>query len=65
MMIRKYKIRRLIGPTAGFRKSVLLTLLGLLILFIGSAFSFKILILPALQLLERTAREFLVVVVQP
>jgi hypothetical protein len=50
-MISGRRIRRLLAPTAGLSKSVAVFLGGVFIFLIGSALSYKLLIVPALDAL--------------
>ncbi|MFY9235185.1 MAG: YvcK family protein [Fimbriimonadaceae bacterium] len=45
-MIKRYKFRRLIAPTAGFRKALILTAIGLFIFLIGLAYTIKQILIP-------------------
>lgn len=59
-MISRHRIRRMMAPTAGFRKALLLFLFGIFIFLIGAAFSFKVIIYPRLEwLAEQTNRVLL------
>lgn len=58
-MSKRYRIRRLLAPTAGFRKAVGKIVAGVAIFAIGAALSFQLVILPLLQYLERGAFKFL------
>ncbi len=48
-MINRHRLKRLIAPTAGLRRSVGISLLGALFFVAGFALSFKLLLLPALS----------------
>ncbi len=48
-MIRSYRWRRLLAPTAGLRRSAVAVLSGLLLFFVGFVLSFKLILLPAIQ----------------
>lgn len=52
-MISRYRLRKLLAPTAGFRRSVLVTLLGLASFLVGTALSFRAVLLPVLDILSR------------
>lgn len=45
-MISRYRVRRLLAPTAGLRKAIAWTVLGLLIFAVGFALSFKLVLQP-------------------
>ncbi len=48
-MIRNYRWRRLLAPTAGLRRSAVAVFCGLVVFFIGFVLSFKLVLLPAIQ----------------
>lgn len=52
-MIRSYKFRRFIAPTAGFRKAWILTILGLVIFAVGLAYTIKPFLIPSLERLSK------------
>lgn len=52
-MIRSYRIRRLLAPTAGIRKAIALFLAGLLLFVAGFALSYQALLLPAVRSASR------------
>ena len=58
-MSKKYRIRKLLAPTAGFRKAVSTVILGILIFAIGCGLSFTRLIQPWVGHLEGFARRVL------
>ncbi len=58
-MINRFRLRQLIAPTAGLRKAILIFFLGLLSFAVGSALSFKLVILPLLEGLQRSANAIL------
>lgn len=58
-MISRYRLRRLLAPTAGFRKSALITLLGLICFALGVSLSFKLVIQPVLEGLKRSVDQLL------
>jgi len=64
-MISRYRFRKLMAPTAGFRKALLVFVLGLLSFAVGSALSFRQVILPILESLQRAASKILVRIVPP
>jgi len=56
-MIRSYRLRRLLAPTAGLQKAVGMFLLGALAFLIGAGLSFKALIVPMLTWAYGTTRQ--------
>lgn len=58
-MISRYRLRRLLAPTAGFRKSALILLLGLICFALGVSLSFKLVIQPVLEGLKRSVDQLL------
>jgi uncharacterized cofD-like protein len=64
-MSRRYRLRRLLAPTAGLRKALFAGLLGLICLFSGIALSFKVIIEPTLNGFEEFFRNLLSAVVPP
>jgi uncharacterized cofD-like protein len=62
-MINRYRLRKLLAPAAGLRKSVVIFLLGLLTFSIGAALSFKLVILPVLEWMQRGASNVLRMIV--
>lgn len=64
-MISRYRLRRLLAPTAGFRKSALITLLGLICFAMGVSLSFKLVIQPVLEGLKRSVDQLLGALVPP
>jgi len=64
-MIKRYRFRKLLAPTAGFRNAVGMAALGLLIFAIGSGLSFQRLVRPLLDQVEIGARRVLSLIVPP
>lgn len=64
-MISRYRLRRLLAPTAGFRKSALILLLGLICFAMGVSLSFKLVIQPVLEGLKRSVDQLLGSLVPP
>ncbi|HVL38559.1 MAG TPA: YvcK family protein [Fimbriimonadaceae bacterium] len=64
-MTNRYRLRRLVAPTAGFRKAVLVTLGGLFVFLVGLALSFSLIILPTLEFLSRATKKVLGFLVPP
>lgn len=62
-MINRHRLKKLLAPTAGLRKAVALFLAGLFFFLVGAALSFKLVILPVLEWLERGASGILQVLV--
>jgi uncharacterized cofD-like protein len=62
-MIKRRRLRRLIAPTAGFRKALGIAFVGVVCFTIGSALSFKLIILPVLEWLAQAANTALQFVV--
>ncbi len=58
-MSKRYRLRRLLAPTAGFRNALVLLVLGLAFFAIGSALSFQLIILPILERMQRAAFDVL------
>jgi uncharacterized cofD-like protein len=58
-MINRFRLRKLLAPAAGLRQAVIVFALGLLCFAVGSALSFKLLILPILEYLQSGARDVL------
>ncbi|MCX7799206.1 MAG: YvcK family protein [Fimbriimonadales bacterium] len=54
-MISRYRLRKLLAPTAGFRRALVATLLGLASFLAGTALSFRAVLLPVLDILSRAA----------
>lgn len=48
-MINRHRIRRILAPTAGLTKAIGMMLLGLLSILLGLGFSFKNVVMPAIQ----------------
>lgn len=61
-MIRSYRLRRLLAPAAGFRKSVLSAALGLACLFLGMVLSFRDSIVYGLDSVSRQVNKLLILV---
>ncbi len=55
-MSRRYRLRRMLAPTAGLRKAVAAGFFGLICLAIGVALSFKVIIQPGLDWLATATR---------
>lgn len=64
-MSKRYRLRKLLAPTAGFRNAVGMVVLGLMIFAIGSGLSFQRLIEPFLQRIEGASRRILSLLVPP
>jgi uncharacterized cofD-like protein len=64
-MIKGYRLKKLIAPTAGFRNALGITIAGLACFVIGAALSFKIIILPFLEWLANSANVLLASIVSP
>ncbi|MBI5706787.1 MAG: YvcK family protein [Armatimonadetes bacterium] len=62
-MINRHRLKKLFAPTAGLRKAVALFVAGLFFFLVGAALSFKLVILPVLEWLERGASGILQVLV--
>ncbi|OJU62743.1 MAG: hypothetical protein BGO01_10060 [Armatimonadetes bacterium 55-13] len=58
-MINRYKVRRLLAPTAGLWKPILVLLLGFVTFLVGSALSFRAVILPFMNRLADWAQSVL------
>lgn len=58
-MINRFRLRKLLAPAAGLRGAVVVFMLGLVCFMVGTALSFKLVILPILQWLQGGASEFL------
>jgi uncharacterized cofD-like protein len=64
-MIRSYRLRKLLAPTAGLQKAAGLLVVGLLALLLGFVLSFRPVITPVLEWLWRTTEHFLRLLVSP
>lgn len=64
-MINRYRFKKLIAPTAGLRKAGLVFAIGLLSFAVGAALSFKLVILPVLEWIQRLANNVLRATVPP
>ena len=64
-MIRSYRLRKLLAPTAGLQKAAGLLIVGLLALLLGFVLSFRPVIAPSLDWLWRTTEYCLQIVVPP
>jgi len=64
-MIRRYRLRKLLGPTAGFRNALGILTGGCASFIVGAALSFKLVVLPVMEWLSRSANELLSTVVSP
>ena len=62
-MIRNYRLRKMLAPTVGLQKALLVMILGSLLFLIGVALSFKLVIQPALDNLARNTESLLRAVV--
>lgn len=62
-MINRHRLKKLLAPTAGLRKAVGLFVAGLFFFLVGAALSFKLVILPVLEWLQRGASGILQVLV--
>jgi uncharacterized cofD-like protein len=62
-MSKKYRFRRLLAPTAGFRKALLMFVAGLFVFSVGAALSFQMLVQPLFRSLEAASRNILSLVV--
>jgi uncharacterized cofD-like protein len=54
-MSKRYRIRRLLAPTAGFRKAIAIFIMGVAAFAVGAALSFKVILRPLIESLEGTA----------
>lgn len=62
-MIRNYRLRKMLAPTVGLQKALLVVILGSLLFLVGVALSFKLVIQPALDNLARNTEMLLRAVV--
>lgn len=62
-MINRHRLKKLLAPTAGLRKAVAMFVAGLFFFLVGAALSFKLVILPVLEWLQRGASGILQVLV--
>ncbi|MCW5941730.1 MAG: YvcK family protein [Fimbriimonadaceae bacterium] len=54
-MINRHRLRRLLAPAAGFRNALATAVVGFLLFVVGTALSFRIVILPLLDAISRMA----------
>lgn len=58
-MSKRYRLRRYLAPTAGMRKAIAVGVLGILLLLLGSALSFRVVLRPALEKIALVTRGML------
>jgi uncharacterized cofD-like protein len=64
-MSKNYRLRRLLAPARGFRKALVVVVLGVVISLVGAGLSFKPLILPLLEQFGNFSSRALMLVVPP